>query len=448
MKSIEAWLFTCLLNALWQIPLLFAAAWLAARLARRIGPRTEHRVWCGALLLQSILPFCRIPFGDLSILAQRLAFWNRAVDAGSGHVRILLGPGTIAAAPWLHLSPGALAFFVCLYASVLLYAASRLAWGLARTHSLRIHAQPLTLSADQQVRLDRLRRQFRIPRSIEIAESAAVTGPLSLGIIRPALLLPAGFLQRVTPADLDAVLAHELAHIGRRDFTLNLLCGVIALPAAWHPLLWLTRSPIAETREMICDALAADAVHGSENYARSLLRLAAMLPNRAAPGILHAIGIFDANIFERRIMNLMRKHPPVPGLRRVALATACTLIALSAGTSALALRVNLSSGAPQQTAPTKIHVKADDLKILSKVDPVYPPAAKNKKKGLDGAVLLDVLIGKDGVPISVTVSKSLRFDYDQSAVAAVKQWRWETYLLNGDPIEVETTITVQYSLKP
>jgi Gram-negative bacterial TonB protein C-terminal len=47
-----------------------------------------------------------------------------------------------------------------------------------------------------------------------------------------------------------------------------------------------------------------------------------------------------------------------------------------------------------------------------------------------------------------TVSKSLRSDYDESAVAAVKQWRWETYLLNGDPIEVETTITVQYSLKP
>jgi TonB family protein len=448
MKSLEAWLFTCLLNALWQIPLLFAAAWLAARLARRIGPRTEHRVWVGALFLQSILPFCRIPLGDLAKLARRLAFWNQAADAGSGHVRILLGPGTIAAAPWLHPSPIALAFLFCLYASVLLYAASRLAWGLARTDSLRRHAQPLTLSGDQQTRLDRFRLQFRISRPVEVGESAAITGPLSLGITRPALLLPAGFLHKVAAEDLDAVLAHELAHIRRRDFALNLVCGVVALPTAWHPLLWLTRSRITETREMICDALAANAVQGSENYARSLLRLAAMLPDRAAPGILHAIGIFDANIFERRIMNLMRKHPAVPGLHRVALATACALIALTAGASALALRVNLAAGAPQQTATTKIHVKADDLKILSKVEPVYPPAAKNKKKALDGAVLLDVIIGKDGAPVSVTVSKSLRADYDQSAVDAVKQWRWETYLLNGDPIQVETTITVQYSLKP
>jgi len=70
------------------------------------------------------------------------------------------------------------------------------------------------------------------------------------------------------------------------------------------PLLWLTRARLAETREMVCDDLAAEAVGGREGYARSLLRLARMLSDRKAPRILHAIGILDANIFERRVMYL------------------------------------------------------------------------------------------------------------------------------------------------
>ena len=51
-----AWLLSYLFNALWQIPLLFAAAWLASRLLRRFGPHAEHRLWVGALLLQIVLP--------------------------------------------------------------------------------------------------------------------------------------------------------------------------------------------------------------------------------------------------------------------------------------------------------------------------------------------------------------------------------------------------------
>jgi len=58
--TLESWVFTYLLNSLWQTPLVFVAAWIAARLARQAGPRMEHRVWVGALFLEVFLPMCEL----------------------------------------------------------------------------------------------------------------------------------------------------------------------------------------------------------------------------------------------------------------------------------------------------------------------------------------------------------------------------------------------------
>jgi TonB family protein len=84
--------------------------------------------------------------------------------------------------------------------------------------------------------------------------------------------------------------------------------------------------------------------------------------------------------------------------------------------------------------------------IISRKNPVYPAEAKANKDTLDGPVVLMVIIGTDGVPVKVFVKQSLRADYDQSALDAVREWRWKPYLLNGNPIEVKTTVTVNYSM--
>jgi TonB family protein len=60
--------------------------------------------------------------------------------------------------------------------------------------------------------------------------------------------------------------------------------------------------------------------------------------------------------------------------------------------------------------------------------------------------VLSVLISKEGIPVKVFVKQSLRADYDQSAMDAVREWRWKPYLLNGDPTAVKTTITVNYTM--
>jgi len=256
--------------------------------------------------------------------------------------------------------------------------------------------------------------------------------------------------------DLDALFAHEFAHMRRRDFAKNLLYELLSLPIAWHPLLWLTRSRLAESREMVCDAMAAKAVAGREGYARSLLRLATLLVDGTPARTLHAIGIFDANIFERRIMNLTEKHVEIRGRRRLAITVACAAVAILTCASALALRMEVAGPASASAAQSSAQAGNDKtLRVSPEVmsgqkisgpNPIYPPQAKADK--VQGPVILSLKINKDGEPVNIIVKKGVRADLDESAVTAVQQWRWKPFLLNGDPTDVKTTVTVNYSLAP
>lgn len=143
-------------------------------------------------------------------------------------------------------------------------------------------------------------------------------------------------------------------------------------------------------------------------------------------------------------MQLTRKNHEIRGARRFAIAAACAVVAIATCTSALALRMDVKAPASDDAKPTKLKVKVADLTIVNRVMPVYPPDAK--KDHVTGEVLLSATIGKDGTVQHLKLTKSVRADVDASAMDAVRQWAYKPYLLNGDPTEVETTITVVYTL--
>jgi TonB family protein len=269
------------------------------------------------------------------------------------------------------------------------------------------------------------------------------------------LLLPPTFLESIVPGDRDAVLAHELAHIHRYDFAKNLLYGLISLPIAWHPVMWRTRARIAESRELVCDAMAAEAVAGRKQYAQSLLRIASMLSGGHPVPTLHALGILslspDVRIFERRIMSLTHKRTPMSAASRILVAASCCVVVLATCASALALHTDISAttpGAETQASgpgtPKTIHVKGRIMQgqKISGDNPVYPPEARAKK--IEGAVVIDATIGKDGGIKDLHVVKTPDPSLAESALKAVRTWRYHPYLLNGEPIEVETTVNVIY----
>jgi len=132
----------------------------------------------------------------------------------------------------------------------------------------------------------RLSRQIGLNRSVSVLQSRLVDVPIVIGWLRPVVLVPASIITGLPPAQLDAMLAHELAHIRRHDYLVNLLQTVAETLLFFHPGVWWISRRIRIEREYCCDDVAV-AVGGSKvDYAETLT---ALEERRAAPGFAVAL---------------------------------------------------------------------------------------------------------------------------------------------------------------
>src|SRR5438309_4433190 len=117
----------------------------------------------------------------------------------------------------------------------------------------------------------RLAARLRIRRPLRVLESAVVQVPAVIGWLRPVILLPASALTGLTPLQLDALLAHELAHVRRYDYLVNLIQSVIETLLFYHPAVWWVSQQVRDEREHCCDDLAVAVCGDPHFYARALL---------------------------------------------------------------------------------------------------------------------------------------------------------------------------------
>lgn len=99
--------------------------------------------------------------------------------------------------------------------------------------------------------------------------------------------------------------------------------------------------------------------------------------------------------------------------------------------------------------PKRIRIggNVEAAKVITKVQPIYPESAK--AAGAQGTVVLHAIVGKDGTPLALQVLNSqINPDLARAAVEAVSQWRYQPTLLNGEPVEIDTTIQVKFTLLP
>jgi TonB family protein len=259
------------------------------------------------------------------------------------------------------------------------------------------------------------------------------------------VLLPVGFIGKVQEGDLEAALAHELAHVQRRDYVKNAGYALLMLPVSYHPCAWMIKKAVGESREAVCDAMAADALESRRMYARSLLRLAMVIPAGLRGSATAAVGIFEGNTLERRVEMMTDRVKRLRGTARVAAMVAVMLLSGAAVVSMVGTHVTVRAANTTAGKKGSIQVPAHVMasRLVSQVQPKYPEAAKKEK--IQGTVLLNVEIGKDGTVKNLKVvsgPKVLR----QSATDAVRQWTYKPFLVDGNPVEVDTTISVIYTL--
>lgn len=446
MRDLESWLLGYLLNSLWQVPLLFGIAWITVRVLRRTGSVVQHRVWVSALLLQSLLP--AISVSPLLALRAVLLWHSRAALPAKAHVTVVAGEGF--GHSLLHLPAGLLLGVDVLYSLTLTYFIARFLWRTKNLAGIHRRSSLLHLKGDALQCWTRCSHRFDV-HDAELAASSEIFGPITMGLHRKLILLPSGMLETLAINDLETVLAHEFAHLCRRDLPKHLAYELLAVPVSYHPFLWLTRGRLIESREMVCDELAAQ-LAGRKAYARSLLRLASLLVAEKPITIPHAIGIFDANAFERRIMQLIGLQNQIQGVRRVVTLAACIAVGVGACTSALALRMTVAAAAEKNpsaiatpAAPMRVPAGVMAGNLVARVNPKYPIPARNAK--IQGTVVLHAIINKGGTIENLQIVSGPE-ELRQSSLDAVHQWTYKPFLLNGQPEEVETTINVTYTLTP
>jgi beta-lactamase regulating signal transducer with metallopeptidase domain len=119
----------------------------------------------------------------------------------------------------------------------------------------------------------RLAEALGIKRAIGIYESTLACVPAVFGAIRPAIVLPVSAVTGLPAAHVEAILAHELAHIARHDFLVNCIQAVVEVVLFYHPAVWWLSRRIRQEREMYCDQIAAALCGDRVMYSRALLAL-------------------------------------------------------------------------------------------------------------------------------------------------------------------------------
>lgn len=129
-------------------------------------------------------------------------------------------------------------------------------------------------SAEWRIRLTELATRMRVLRPVRMLESGVAQVPSVIGWLRPVILLPAGLLASLPAAHVEAILLHELAHIRRADWLVNLVQTLIEGLLFHHPAIWWISAVIRQEREHCCDDLAVAASgRRAHEYASALAAL-------------------------------------------------------------------------------------------------------------------------------------------------------------------------------
>ena len=189
-----------------------------------------------------------------------------------------------------------------------------------------------------------------------LCESSEVAVPLTAGVIRPVIVLPQSW--REWPSDtLDAVVAHETAHVRRRDPLIALLARVNRAIFWFHPLAWWLDRQLAVTAEHACDEAAARTVAEPRRYAEILVEMADLVRRNHGRIVWQAVGVNGAGLLQGRIERVMRGS----GARMSRTKTWATLLACGAG-------ILLVVACRQQVSATPLQEDPELAKRLAEQD--------------------------------------------------------------------------------
>lgn len=258
-----------LIHSLWQGAVIYLALYLVLQFLRRAQPQIKY--WISFIALTSI--FICFLFTLTGLLNEHPAAQDTVIAGTSSVIYIPVTVGQ-------NLQPGGIDFlqinvwinyFVWLYATGLIFFIGKIARDFfVMKHIRTTRVLPFDKSWDHY--LDRLCTGWKISGKVKLFLSEYIDVPVVIGYLKPVIYLPFTVANHLTSEQIEAILLHELAHVKRNDFLINLLQTFIETILFFNPFVWLISKMIREERENCCDDLVLSIARPGL-YAQTLLAL-------------------------------------------------------------------------------------------------------------------------------------------------------------------------------
>jgi bla regulator protein BlaR1 len=393
-----------LLHFLWQGALIGCATAVALVAMRNARPRQRYVLACGALLLCIAWPAIE--------LAARL---SGNTDAGAGatvmarmaSVALVTDSGALS---WLQ---GKLPLFVMAWAACSAALALRMGLGLLWIGRItRQHAG----NPHWQAKLSRMALHIGVTRAVRLSIVDNLASPITAGWWRPVVLVPASLISGMPPELLEALLAHELGHVKRFDYLVNLGQNVVETLLFYHPAVWWISSRIRVEREQIADDVAASHLGEPRRLALALSEL-----ERFQFSGHHLAQAANGGDLMSRIKRLLR-----PDAQALNWKAAIPVLGL-----AVACTAAYAQKPVEHARPAPIIAAVANFSSCEK--PVWPK--QSLRDGNQGTVTLAFKIGEDGKVENSRLQKSSGFALlDEAAREGIAKCRFRPATQGGKPV--------------
>ncbi|MFZ6657897.1 M56 family metallopeptidase [Undibacterium sp. TJN19] len=398
-----------LLHFIWQGSLIALALGLLLTLMGHRHIRSRYACSYAALLVCLIVPARELYLHlnasatgrDMQVLSEMLVYpvWN--------------SNGMMSISDWLetHMHDIVMMWLVCVMLLALRMSAGLL-W-------IGTYASPRRSKPDLgwQARTDQLSQQFQIQGRVVLRIADDLSTPLAVGIFRPMILLPSAMLGGMPVELLEMLMAHELAHIKRHDYLLNLVQTAIEMLLFYHPAVWWISKQIRNDREEIADEFAARVTGEPRRLALALSELANL--QFTTPQLAQAA--HGGNLMSR-IKRLVKPEVSTVNWRAavaiLGITTSCLAVYAQANTPAVPADISQQAMDAAKMANER---NGDKRPVIDFRDcrPQYPRAALRREEA--GVVQLSVLIASEGQILKARVDRSTGFpDLDSAVVTALE----------------------------
>jgi TonB family protein len=395
-----------LIHFVWQGSIIGLSLWAVLFALKKRSPNSRYIASCAALALLAMAPvvttwvFYTHPAGTVASAPATIVSESAAPNAVPVAVRQSLRLEWLQSWTLPVWSLGVFAF------------SGRLLLGYKHAFLLRRRGKPASDSITGVV--VRLARSMAVRRPVRVLISAMADSPSVVGWLRPVILLPASALMGLTPLQLEAILAHEIGHIKRYDYLVNIGQMAIETLLFYHPAVWWTSKRIRLERELCCDDLAVGYSGNALRYARALTTLEKL--RLRAPAVAMAS---TGGSLMYRIQRLVGVRTKEYGLSRMP-----AVIAMGLGMMCLALNVNWLKG--QDAQGVKVDLGASS--VIHRTPVLYPESAQ--KQGITGTVQLEVKLDSSG-NVSDARVLSGPDELRKAALESVLKWHFTSDAARG-----------------